>query len=145
MEKVKDMTLGITGRRLTRQRTLLLNLIRQGGYPDVGGLCSRAKEQQPSLSMSTVYRSLRLFVKLGIVEEHHFNKSHSRYELKTETEHYHMICLGCGRIIEFGCPLFCEMKENLEAEHRFHITSAKVLLEGYCAACFNNRERKKFQ
>ena len=48
----------------------------------------------------------------------------------------------CGRIIDFECPLIGELRENLETEHRFHITGAKVLMAGYCAACFGNRERE---
>lgn len=142
LRTMEDVVPGFTGRRLTRQRALIFDLIRQGGHPDADELYSRAKEQQPSLSMSTVYRNLKLFVKLGIVEERHFDNRHSCYEVRRGIEHQHLICLGCGRIIEFECPLIWEMRENLKAEHRFHITGAKVLLVGYCAACFSNRERE---
>ena len=142
LRTMEDVVPGFTGRRLTRQRVLLLDLIRQGGHPDADELYSRAKAEQPNLSMSTVYRNLQLFAKLEIVEEHHFDNRHSCYEAKTGAEHHHLICLGCGRIIEFECPLIEELRENLEAEHRFHITGAKVLMAGYCAACFGNRERE---
>ena len=132
----------VAGQRLTRQRALLFDLIRQGGHPDADELYRRAKEKEPRLSMSTVYRNLQFFVKLGIVEEHHFDNARCFYEVKGEAEHQHIMCLGCGRIIEFACPLSQVMKANLEAEHAFHITGAKVLLVGYCADCFT--ERSKF-
>jgi len=89
--------------------------------------------------MSTVYRNLQLFLKLGLVEEHHFDRTHSCYEVKAEAAHHHLICLGCGKIIDFEYPLSQEMKESLEARNEFHITDTKVLLVGYCADCFAGR------
>ena len=142
MKKLKDVAFGTTEQRLTRQSALLFDLIRQGGHPDADELYSRAKAEQPNLSMSTVYRNLQLFVKLGIVEERHFDNRHSCYEVRRGIEHHHLMCLGCGRIIEFECPLIQELRGSLETEHRFHITGAKVLMVGYCAACFSNGERE---
>lgn len=135
-----DIAPGLVGRRLTAQRLLLLDLIRQGGHLDVNELYRRAKERNPHLSMSTVYRNLRLFLKLGLVEEHHFDKVHCYYEVKTKAAHHHLICLGCGKIVDFEYPLSQKIKENLETRNEFHITGTKVLLVGYCAACFKRKE-----
>ena len=138
-EKAKDNPAGLVGQRLTPQRLLLLDLLRTGGHLDADKLYRRAKEKEPRLSMSTVYRNLQLFLKLGLVEEHHFDRARTCYEAKTKVEHHHLICLGCGRVVDFECQLSQEIKENLEARNEFHITGTKVLLVGYCADCFKQK------
>lgn len=125
----------MTGQRLTPQRLLLLDLLCQGGHLDADKLYHRAKQKEPRLSMSTVYRNLRLFKKLGLVEEHYFGGC-CHYEAKTKSEHHHLICLGCGKIVEFDCPLSQKMKENLGVKNGFHIIGAEVLLVGLCGECF---------
>ena len=141
-EKAKDNPAGLVGQRLTPQRLLLLDLLRTGGHLDADKLYRRAKEKEPRLSMSTVYRNLQLFLKLGLVEEHHFDRARTCYEAKTKVEHHHLICLGCGKITDFEYPLSQEMKENLETRNEFHITDTRVLLVGYCADCFERKENK---
>ena len=145
METIEVVVPSFTGQRLTRQRVLLFDLVRQGEHQTADELYRQGKEKEPHLSLSTVYRNLRLFVKLGVVEEHHFDNTHSCYEVKTETEHHHLLCLGCGRVIELECPLLREMMGNLEAEHRFHITGAKLLVVGYCDGCFSDREKRQIE
>ena len=138
-EKAENKLAGLVGQRLTPQRLLLLDLLRTGGHLDADELYRRARGKEPRLSISTVYRNLQLFKKLGLVEEHHFNNAHSCYEVKTDVEHYHLICLGCGKIIEFECPMCQKMKENLEARNEFHITGTKVLLAGFCTECYKQK------
>ena len=138
-EKVKDNSAVLVGQRLTPQRALLLDLLRQGGHLDADELYRRARGKEPSLSISTVYRNLRLFLKLGLVEEHHFDKHSCYYEAKTEVAHHHLMCLGCGRIIDFEYSLSQEMKRELEARTEFRITGTKILLVGYCADCLQRK------
>ena len=84
--------------------------------------------------MSTDYRNLRLFKKLGLVDEHYFNGC-CRYEAKTKPEHHHLICLACGRIIDFDYRLGPEMAECAETKYRFHTTGVEVGVVGHCADC----------
>jgi len=66
-------TQDLKGQRVTSQRRLLLDLIRQSeGHLDADELYRLAKEREPRISLSTVYRTLRLFKELGLVEERHF-------------------------------------------------------------------------
>jgi len=138
-EKAKDKPVGLAGQRLTPQRLLLLDVLRQGGHFDADELYRRARDREPRLSMSTVYRNLQLFKKLGLVEEHHFSEARSCYEARTKGEHHHMICLGCGKIIEFECPLSQKMTENIETRYGFRTTGAKVVLVGYCDKCHQKK------
>lgn len=134
-KKAKDNPAGLAGQRLTSQRLLLLNILSEGEHLAADEVYRRARDKEPCLSMSTVYRNLRLFVKLGIVEEHHFNKAHCCYEVRTKAEHHHLVCLGCGRIIDFQYLMNQEITDNIETRYGFRTTGAKVVLVGYCAGC----------
>ena len=127
--------------RITSQRALILEVIRQGqGHLDADEVYRRAKRKQPRLSLSTVYRTLQKLKNLGLIEELHFDEAHYHYEIKPSTEHHHLVCLGCGKIIEFECPMSQEMKENVSREKGFEVTDVEVQMTGYCPAC---RENKK--
>ncbi|MCL0057850.1 transcriptional repressor [Dehalococcoidales bacterium] len=131
-------TLGrkLAGLRVTSQRALILEIIRQGeGHLDADEVYRRARDKQPRLNLSTVYRTLRLFKKLGLVEELHFDEAHHHYEVKPAAEHHHLVCLGCGRIIEFHYPLSRYLKKNVAEAKDFDIIETEVRMSGYCIKC----------
>ncbi len=126
----------LVGKRITSQRSLLLELLREGGgHLDADELYQRAREKMPRLSLSTVYRSLRLFKELGLVDEHHLGEEHHHYEVRGVGEHCHLICLGCGKVIELQCPVTEQMREDIGREHGFQIAGTEIHLEGYCSGC----------
>lgn len=131
--------LNLTGARMTSQRALILEIIRQG-HLDADEIYRRAREKQPHLNLSTVYRTLRTLKGLGLVEELHFDEAHHHYEMKSGTEHHHLVCLGCGKVVEFACLLSPKMKRNIGREKGFEVTGAEVVMTGYCSKC---RQRKK--
>lgn len=131
----------LSGQRVTSQRRLLLDLLhRSEGHLDADELYRLAKEREPRLSLSTVYRSLRLFKELGLVEERHFAEEHHHYEAKGDWEHHHLVCLGCGRVVEFEFPQARQVMEDMGKETGFDIISAELYLEGYCESCRRERE-----
>ena len=142
LAQVKDSkALNAAGMRVTNQRALILEIIRQElGHLDANELCRRAREKQPHLSLSTVYRTLQTFKKLGLVEECHFDESHHHYEVKPPTEHYHLVCLGCGRVIEFQYPLARYVKRNVAEAKDFEIVDTEIRMTGYCSKCHQNRK-----
>jgi len=128
--------LSAAGLRVTNQRALLLDIIRQGeGHLDADELYRRAREQQPRISLSTVYRALQKFKELDLVNEVHFGEAHHHYEVKQSTEHHHLVCLGCGRVIEFNYPISRYLKRRIPETEDFEITETEVRLTGYCAEC----------
>jgi Fe2+ or Zn2+ uptake regulation protein len=127
--------------RATNQRALILEIIRHGqGHLDADEIYRRARIKQPHLSLSTVYRTLQTFKKLGLVEEVHFNEGQHRYEAKPPSEHYHLICLGCGKVIEFRYPLARYVKRNVAEAKDFDITGTEIRITGYCSQCRQNRQ-----
>ena len=134
-------TFNTAGLRATNQRALILEVIRKGkGHLDADEIYRRAREKEPRLSLSTVYRNLQTLKKLGLVEEVHFDEEHHHYEAKPATEHHHLVCLGCGRIIEFEYPLARLVKRNVVKARDFDITGSEVRMTGYCPQC--QQERK---
>lgn len=118
----------------TRQRNLLLEIIREAnGHIDAKGLFRLASEKDKSISPATVYRNLNLFKKLGLIDEQRLGQSHCYYE-KHLPQHQHLLCSGCGKVIDFDCPLN-EIVERVKRENNFTVTKAEVYLEGYCQDC----------
>ncbi len=133
--------LSVPGLRITSQRALILDVIRHGeGHMDADEVYRQARERQPRLSLSTVYRTLQTLKKLGLVEEVHFDEEHHHYEIKPAVEHHHLVCLGCGRVVEFKYPLARLIKRNVTEAKDFEIIGSEVRMTGYCPAC---RESKK--
>ena len=126
----------IHGHSVTAQRRLLLELLRDAaGHIDAKELYRRASARDDSIGPATVYRSLNLFKELGLVDEMRLGKLRCYYEIKQSPEHQHLLCQGCGKVIEFQNPYFNKLIKSVQREHGFKITKAELYLEGYCPNC----------
>ena len=135
-EPNNNQTIQIQGHFLTTQRRLLLKLIRDAeGHLDAKELYQRARARDESIGSATVYRSLNLFKELGIVDEIRLGKLRCYYEIKQSPGHQHLICQGCGKVIEFQNIYFNKLVKAVQREHGFKITKAELYLEGYCPNC----------
>jgi len=134
----------LKGHPLTAQRCLLLDIIHNSSEPiDARELYRRASSKDRSVSMATIYRSLRLFKELGLIDKMRLGLMHSCYEISHSMEHQHIICQCCGKVIEFESPLLTELIRNLQREHNFNVTRAELCLEGYCQQCKEEAERNR--
>lgn len=132
-KKSRRFTLKKSGKRVTSQRALILEIIQKGkGHLDADEIYRRARAIQPRLSLSTVYRTLKAFKEPGLIEELHFDDSHHHYEMRSGRKHHHLVCLGCGRVIEFQYSL--KLRSVPEAKD-FEIVDAELRLAGYCSQC----------
>ncbi|MDD4996990.1 MAG: transcriptional repressor [Syntrophales bacterium] len=126
----------VSGRSVTNQRRLLLELIRSAqGHLDADELFRQAKKHKPRISLATVYRNLKLFKELGLIAESNLGKAHSHYEIKGTVEHHHLVCLGCGLVVEFDSPLITAAKTRIQKEKGFDIVTSQLKMEGYCPKC----------
>ena len=126
----------IHGHTLTAQRRLLLEVLRDAdGHIDAKELYGRASMRDESISPATIYRSLNLFKQLGLVAERRLGKVRCCYEIKHSPKHQHLVCYGCGRVVEFDNHLVEKLIEAVRREHGFHLTKAELYLEGYCPEC----------
>ena len=126
----------IHGHSMTSQRRLLLELLRDAeGHIDAKELYRRASAKDDSIGQATVYRSLNLFKELGLIDETRLGKIRCYYEIKQSLEHQHLVCRGCGKVMEFQNPHFQKLIEAVRREHGFKVTKAELYLEGYCTEC----------
>jgi Fur family ferric uptake transcriptional regulator len=90
------------GMRMTEQRRVIARVLADSAdHPDVEELYRRCAEIDHHISMSTVYRTVKLFEDAGIIERHDFREGRARYEQIPESHHDHLINLRTGEVIEF--------------------------------------------
>ena len=136
MRNIRNKSRQIKSRPVTTQRQLLLKLIRDAdGHIDAKELYRRASNEDQAISLATVYRNLRFFRDIGLVDERRLGQVRSYYEITRSKEHQHLVCRGCNRLIEFNSPLIRELIEKLQCEQDFDVTKVELYLEGYCAEC----------
>jgi len=131
------------GVRMTRQRRLLIEIIQRAhSHLDAPALWELARSEDATLNKVTVYRTLALLKKFGLVDEldlMHVEGGRHYYEAKATRDHIHLACLKCGRIQEFESSLFEKLKGQIERERQFDIKLVRVEAGGYCDRC---REQK---
>ena len=134
-DKYREM-LRAAGCRVTAQRMLLLKLLHDcEGHVGADDLYHLARTRDPRLSLSTVYRTLNKLKETGLVRELHLDDEHHHYELANKGNHHHLICQGCGKIVEIKCFLVDGILSHIEEEHDFKVTDTQMGFLGYCAGC----------
>jgi Fe2+ or Zn2+ uptake regulation protein len=125
--------------RMTQQRRLLVEIIQNAeGHLDALDLWQQARRRDSTLNKVTVYRTLSLLKKHGLVDEldlMHLQSGRHYYEARTTRDHIHLACVKCGRIQEFESSLFEKLKGQIERERRFRISVVRVEAGGYCDKC----------
>jgi Fur family ferric uptake transcriptional regulator len=122
--------------RLTRQRRLVLDLLRKsGGHLDADALYRKAKARNAKISLATVYRSLALLRKANLVREHRLGERHAHFEPARETLHHHFTCLKCGRVVEFRSPQAVKAVDSFCRREKIQLSDFQLELRGYCAGC----------
>ena len=90
------------GLRLTGPRKLIAQAIADAhDHPDVPELHRRVAEHDQRVSLATVYRTMKRFEELGIIERHEFRDGRARYETASRKHHDHLIDVETGKVIEF--------------------------------------------
>ena len=127
------------GVRLTAQRRLLIEIIQNArAHLDAAGLLEIARQTDPGIDRATVYRTLELLKKSGLVDEldlMHIKGEKHYYEVKTRREHIHLACFSCGRIDEYTSLLFEKLKREIAAQTGFTVQVARLELGGRCRFC----------
>jgi Fur family transcriptional regulator, ferric uptake regulator len=127
------------GIRMTGQRRAILNVIETTRkHLDAGQILRRARKLDPAIDRSTVYRTLDLLKRHGLIDEldlMHLEGEKHYYERKLNRDHIHLACLRCGKITEFVSDLFESLKSQIEKECGHRIVVARLEIGGYCSRC----------
>ena len=117
--------------RITEQRRVIARILQESDdHPDVEELYRRSSTVDPRISLSTVYRTVKLFEDEGIIEKHDFRDGRARYETVPEEHHDHMIDVETGSVIEFHSPEIEALQERIAREHGFRLVGHRLELYG---------------
>ena len=122
---------------LTEQRARVAQaLFSTHKHVSVEEIIERLHEERVLIGKATVYRTLDLLVESGLVREHDFGEGFKRYEyLAGPADHEHLICEGCGKLIEFKSPEIDELKRELARAHNFRPRYHRLEVYGLCEDC----------
>lgn len=127
------------GVRITRQRRIILKIIADAErHLNAATILEMARQQDAGIDRVTVYRTLALLKKYGLVDELdllHLRGEGHYYEQRPRRQHLHLACLGCGQVTEFESPYFEKLEAQLARECQFEVSFARVEIGGYCARC----------
>ncbi len=123
------------GLKQTRQREAILDAFLDArGHVTSEDVYERVRQDHPDIGTATVYRTLKLLVDAGLANASTFREGVTVYESDTE-HHDHLVCLGCGEIIEFECPSIEARQLEIANEHGYRLTRHRHHLFGYCGKC----------
>lgn len=125
--------------RLTRQRRLLVEVIQAATrHLDAESIWRLAQGRDRSINLATVYRTLGLLKKMGLVDEldlMHLEGEKHYYEVSREHSHLHLACFRCGTIEEYQTEAFEELQQQVESACGFSIQIGRLEFGGLCREC----------
>jgi Fur family ferric uptake transcriptional regulator len=127
-------TLHERGLRMTAQRQLVLDAVRALGHATPEQVCTQVQRTAPAVNITTVYRTLDLLERLGVVRHTHLGHGAPTYSAEAH-EHVHLVCHRCGSVTEVPTTAMAGLADRLAAEHGFALDAAHVALSGVCRAC----------
>ena len=131
--------------RWTVPREIILDLLsRTSKHMSAKEIYASLYRMYPGAGLTTVYRTLDLLVRMGLINKRTFGDGPSRYEFKSEKKnehHHHLLCTKCGRIIDYSDFIDEELKlvrkteETLAKKHNFKVLDHNIEFYGLCEKC----------
>ena len=119
----------------TRQREAILEIFLSiKGHITGDDLYQQVREGHPNIGYTTVYRTMKLLCDAGLASERHFDDGVTRYEIEHE-HHDHLVCLRCGKIIEFECQMIEAAQDEIVKRYGFRLLRHRHELYGHCSDC----------
>jgi Fur family peroxide stress response transcriptional regulator len=123
------------GYRLTPQRLAVLGILAQSQHPSVEVIYQQVRQQFPTTSLATIYKTVTLLKELGQVLELGFADWGSRYDGHRPYPHPHVVCTRCGQIADPEFSAMPEMAREMAVKSGFRIISHRLDFFGLCPAC----------
>ena len=119
------------GLRMTGQRRIIAQVLESAhDHPDVEELYNRASRLDDKISIATVYRTVKLFEEIGVIERHEFGDGRARYEAVPDDHHDHLIDLKTGHVIEFANAEIEVLQERIARDHGYKLVDHRLELYG---------------
>jgi Fur family ferric uptake transcriptional regulator len=133
------------GIRLTAQRRVLIEEIQNAEqHLDAALLCERVRRREAHVDRATVYRTLGLLKRMGLIDEldlMHLNGEKHYYEARTSKDHLHLACFQCGGIQELTSEHYERLKDEVRERFGFDIDVIRLEVGGRCRSCADCRTR----
>lgn len=129
---LRDHNLPVTDQREAVAETVFF----ASAHLSVGDIERELQRRGIHVGKATVYRALGLLTTAGLVQEHDFGEGFKRYEpLAAQSQHEHLICLACGKVVEFSSERLERMKVLIADEHGFRHHHHRLEIYGFCRTC----------
>jgi Fur family ferric uptake transcriptional regulator len=123
----------------TKQREAILEVFLEvQGHITGEELHRRVRRKFPQIGYTTVYRTMKLLCEAGLASERHFDDGVTRFEIQHE-HHDHLVCVRCGKIVEFECSMIESAQERIVKAHGFRLLRHRHELYGHCPNCRDDR------
>ncbi len=126
------------GLPVTQQREVVADVVFSSReHLSVEEIEAKLKERGERIGKATIYRTMEILVRSGLVEDHDFGDGFKRYEhlFGHQPVHEHLICTSCRTVIEFQSPELQRIQSSVSAEHGFLPTRHRLEIYGLCADC----------
>ncbi|MDO8567542.1 MAG: Fur family transcriptional regulator [Dehalococcoidales bacterium] len=129
-------SLGKKGYRLTPQRMMVLAAIEKtDDHISAEEIYARVTTKYPHVNLSTIYRTLELLKRLGLVTETDLGGGRLRYHPAEKGHHHHLVCQNCGDTIDLSETVLVPLKETLRREYKFEADLRHMAIFGRCEKC----------
>jgi Fur family peroxide stress response transcriptional regulator len=105
-----------------------------GSHPTVSDIHLVATRADPTISLATVYKTLQLFIDIGLVLEMGFRDESTRYDPETDV-HVNLICNECGSIQDLPCASIAKLLPDIIEEQDFRVLGYRLEVHGICSNC----------
>ena len=128
------------GWRLTPQREKILNIFQnlpKGKHLSAEDLYNVLKAEEEKISLSTIYRTLKMMARLGILRELELAEGHKHYEINQPYphHHHHMICVRCNKTIEFKNDSILKIGTKTSQKEGYHLLDCELTIHAICPPC----------
>jgi Fur family transcriptional regulator, peroxide stress response regulator len=130
------------GVRMTHQRIeIFLEMRRSHGHPSVAEIFEAVRRKMPSISLDTVYRTLKMFSDLGLINRLSSVGSSVRFDTNTDS-HHHFFCTRCGRTADFNSMFLDDFEIPEEAHKLGTVKEVQIEVRGLCKECADKEQRE---
>lgn len=131
------------GLKMTRTRELVFReiLSAPGIHPNADEIRRRLRAKKKEVGLATIYRTLNLLLRSGLVTAVDLGEGHSHFEPgRNETAHGHLICLSCGRVQEFAQADILDAVQRIGEERGYRLDKFSLQVFGFCRDCESSRK-----
>ena len=131
---MENQDLRKAGLKVTLPRMKILEILENSSQPHLSAedIYRILLDSDEEIGIATIYRVLTQFESAGLVIRHHFEGGQAVFELDRGKHHDHLICIQCGKIVEFVNAEIEEQQKKIAEDAGFNITEHSLIIYGEC-------------